>query len=94
MNRHVAFLRGMNIGVRRITNDGLRSYFEALGCEGVATFRASGNVIFTKEGTVAALTAEVEKRLAKTLGYEVPVFLRSDRQIKAIVARQPLMQSS
>jgi uncharacterized protein (DUF1697 family) len=41
MERYVAFLRGMNLGNRRIKNDELRAEFEALGFEGVATFRAS-----------------------------------------------------
>lgn len=89
MNRYVAFLRGMNLGGRRITNEGLRAHFEALGCEDVATFRASGNVVFAKTGRAAALTAELEVGLAEALGYEVPVFLRSERQIKAIVSKQP-----
>jgi uncharacterized protein (DUF1697 family) len=79
----------MNLGGRRITNEGLRSHFEALGCEDVATFRASGNVVFGKAGRAAALTAELEQGLAEALGYEVPVFLRSDKQLKAIAAKQP-----
>ena len=44
MERYVAFLRGMNLGKRRIKNEELRREFEALGFEDVATFRASGNV--------------------------------------------------
>ncbi len=35
MNRYAAFLRGMNLGGRRITNEGLRDRFTALGFEGV-----------------------------------------------------------
>ena len=50
MDRYIAFLGGMNLGGRRITNDDLSSHFEALGCEEVATFRASGNVIFAADG--------------------------------------------
>ncbi len=46
MERYVAFLRGMNLGNRRIKNEELRAEFEAMGFEEVATFRASGNVIF------------------------------------------------
>ena len=51
MDRYVAFLRGMNLGNRRIKNDELRAEFEALGFEDVATFRASGNVIFAAAET-------------------------------------------
>lgn len=79
----------MNLGGRRITNDGLRSHFEALGCEGVATFRASGNVVFAKKGQPAELTSQLEKGLGEALGYEVPVFLRSAKQLLAIAAQEP-----
>src|SRR5262245_25136583 len=89
MDRYVAFLRGMNLGGRRITNDDLRAHFEALGCEGVATFRASGNVIFAKDGRPAAIAAELEDGLGEALGYEVPVFLRSEKELLAISAHEP-----
>jgi uncharacterized protein (DUF1697 family) len=46
MSRYVAFLRGMNVGGHRLTNDELRGHFLALGFTDVATFRASGNVVF------------------------------------------------
>ena len=89
MNRYVAFLRGMNLGGRRITNDTLRSHFEALGCEEVATFRASGNVIFAKDGRSTELTSQLEEGLAEALGYEVPVFLRSEKELLTISAHEP-----
>jgi uncharacterized protein (DUF1697 family) len=89
MSRYIAFLRGMNLGGRRITNDDLRSHFEALGCEDVATFRASGNVVFAKAGRPAELTARLEEGLGEVLGYEVPIFLRSAMQLLAIVGQEP-----
>ncbi|HEY8810111.1 MAG TPA: DUF1697 domain-containing protein [Solirubrobacterales bacterium] len=90
MDRYIAFLRGMNLGGRRITNNDLRSHFEALGCKEVATFRASGNVIFAVDGgSPAKLTARLEDGLAEALGYEVPVFLRSARELLAIAAHEP-----
>ncbi len=36
----------MNVGGHRLSNDELRSHFQAIGFEQVATFRASGNVVF------------------------------------------------
>jgi uncharacterized protein (DUF1697 family) len=90
MDRYVAFLRGMNLGGRRITNDDLRSHFDALGCEEVATFRASGNVIFAADGeSPAELTARLEGGLADALGYEVPVFLRGAKELRAVAAHEP-----
>jgi uncharacterized protein (DUF1697 family) len=90
MERYVAFLRGMNLGKRRIKNEELRAEFEALGFEGVATFRASGNVIFgaAKQGE-GVLTKTIEGGLGDALGYEVPVFLRSCAEVAAIAAQEP-----
>jgi len=91
MDRYVAFLRGMNLGGRRIKNDELRRHFEAMGMEEVATFRASGNVIFStpKREAEAKLATRVEGELGERLGYEVPVFLRSEREIAAVAAQEP-----
>jgi len=87
--KFVAFLRGMNLGNRRLKNEELRAHFEALGCGEVATFRASGNVVFAKDGRSGELAAELEAGLAEALGYEVPVFLRSAGQLVAIARREP-----
>jgi uncharacterized protein (DUF1697 family) len=90
MERYVAFLRGMNLGNRRIKNDELRAEFEALGFAGVATFRASGNVIFAAaKQSESALAKTIERGLGEALGYEVPVFLRSCGEVAAIAAREP-----
>lgn len=91
MDRYVAFLRGMNLGNRRITNDELRRHFEQMGFEEVTTFRASGNVIFSvaKREAETKLAARVEAELDERLGYDVPVFLRSAEELAAIAAHQP-----
>jgi uncharacterized protein (DUF1697 family) len=91
MDRYVAFLRGMNLGNRRIKNEELRRHFEAMGLEEVGTFRASGNVIFStpKREAEAKLATRVEAELDERLGYDVPVFLRSAAELAAIAARQP-----
>jgi uncharacterized protein (DUF1697 family) len=86
---HAAFLRGINLGKsRRVKNDALRDAFERLGLDGVATFRASGNVVF-EAAPAAALGSRIEAGLAESLGIEVVVFLRTARQVRAIAAREP-----
>lgn len=90
MHRYVAFLRGMNLGGRRIKNEELRAEFEALGFAEVACFRASGNVIFAAEsGDEAVLGERIEVGLGAALGYEVPVFLRSFAELRAVAAHEP-----
>ena len=91
MERYVAFLRGMNLGNRRIKNPELLAHFEAMGLEDVATFRASGNVVFVDPASEAEskLQKRLEAELDERLGYDVAVFLRSAAEVAAIAAREP-----
>lgn len=90
IDRYVAFLRGMNLGGRRIKNEELCAEFEALGFSDVACFRASGNVVFAaKGGSEAKLAERIEAGLGEALGYEVPVFLRGAPELSALAAREP-----
>jgi uncharacterized protein (DUF1697 family) len=94
MSGYVAFLRGMNVGGHRISNDELRARFEELGLRDVSTFRASGNVIFTAEAEPEdELAAQIEAGLEAALGYAVPVFLRSASEIGTIAAHRPFAQA-
>ncbi len=89
MNRYVAFLRGMNLGGRRIKNDELRDEFEVLGFADVACFRASGNVVFgSEESDEVELTARIEAGLGEALGYAVPVFLRNADELREVATRE------
>jgi uncharacterized protein (DUF1697 family) len=93
MPRFAAFLRGMNVGGHRITNGDLRGRFEELGLREASTFRASGNVIFAGPHEPLADTARhIEEGLAASLGYEVPVFLRTASEVRAIAGHQPFAQ--
>jgi len=91
MQRVAAFLRGMNLGRRRIENAELRRHVEALGFAGVATFRASGNVVLeAPDGEpVADVARRLEAGLAAALAYEVPVFARGEERMRAIAAHAP-----
>jgi uncharacterized protein (DUF1697 family) len=90
MSSHAAFLRGMNLGRRRISNEELAAAFEALGFEEVCTFRASGNVAFqVPRGAPTDLVARIESGLAQALGYAVPTFLRSAEEVRSIAAHKP-----
>jgi len=94
MSEYAAFLRGMNVGGHRISNGELGECFEELGFRDVGTFRASGNVIFAAGAElVQELTAQIEAGLAASLGYEVPVFLRTASEVRAIAAHRPFAES-
>ncbi len=91
MPTHAAFLKGMNLGNRRLTNEELRGHFEATGLTDVATFRASGNVVFSspRRRSGRALTELIETELASLLGYPVATFVRTGEELRAIAAAEP-----
>ena len=90
MNRYVAFLRGINLGHRRIKNPELCATFEEIGFSNVSAFLASGNVIFDAEDSDAdSVALAIEDRLRDSLGYEVPTFLRTTDQVRAIAGYAP-----
>jgi uncharacterized protein (DUF1697 family) len=90
MPRYIAFLRAINVGGHTVKMDSLRRLFEALGFASVATFIASGNVIFEAPArSAAALEKKIEARLHESLGYEVATFLRTPAEVSAIAAYRP-----
>lgn len=91
MPSHAAFLKGMNLGNRRLTNEELRGHFEANGLTDVATFRASGNVVFADpDGRGERALAElIEAQLARLLGYPVAIFVRTGPELQKIAAAEP-----
>jgi uncharacterized protein (DUF1697 family) len=88
---YAAFLRGMNVGGRRITNADLGMAFAGLGFTDVRVYRASGNVAFeTSRATAStALARRIERGLADALGYAVPTFVRSAAEVGRIAAETP-----
>ena len=90
MKRYVAFLRGMNLGRRRIKNGELCSCFVEMGFSSVAAFLASGNVIFDAAlDDPASVSARIESGLRQALHYDVPTFLRNADEVRAITRYQP-----
>jgi uncharacterized protein (DUF1697 family) len=93
--RFVALLRGINVGGHRVKMDALRRHFEALRLRNVETFIASGNVIFdAPAGDIAAPERRIERHLAKVLGFEAPVFIRTVDEIATAVASVPFPRFS
>jgi uncharacterized protein (DUF1697 family) len=91
MPTHAAFLRGVNLaGRRRASAEALRACFDELGFADVATFRTSGNVVFSAgRDTRAGLAERIERGLEQALGYDVAVFLRTEAEIRGIAAHEP-----
>lgn len=87
MHRYVAFLRGINLGKRRVKMDELRKLFVAQKFTDVSTFIASGNVLFSSRSADARkLEAQIENALQEGLGYPVDTFVRTRAEVAAVAA--------
>lgn len=94
MSLHVAFLRGINLGNRRLSMDELAGHFEELGLEEASTYLASGNVVFQHDGAgLDALEREIEAHLADALGYEVDTFVRSLDELRELLALERIAEA-
>jgi uncharacterized protein (DUF1697 family) len=88
--RYVAFLRGINVGGHRVSMSDLADLFRGLKFANVATFIASGNVIFDAPAADApALEGKIEGHLERSLGYAVDTFLRTPAELAAVAAYSP-----
>jgi len=90
MARYVALLRAVNVGG---TGKLLMSDLEALclkaGFEQVATYIASGNVVFHSTLRAAEVQARLQERLQRHAGRPIGVLLRTAAQLRAVLAANP-----
>lgn len=90
MQQYVAFLKGINLGKRRVTMNRLAAVFSALGHGEVCTFIASGNVIFrSRRQSSASLEASASAGLERELGFPVETIIRTAEQVVAIANAAP-----
>lgn len=92
MARYAAFLRAVNLGsTRKAPSEDLVAAFEAAGFEDVASFQTSGNVVFDAAGRQSEerLVEAIEAGLLERLGFEIPVFVRSEARVREIAAKEP-----
>ncbi len=87
----IAFLRAINVGGRVVKMDKLRAVFEKAGFTSVETFIASGNVVFdlSPAKKTQVLERSIETMLRDALGYDVPTFVRTGAELKAVVEHEP-----
>ncbi|MDD8017569.1 MAG: DUF1697 domain-containing protein [Bacteroidota bacterium] len=91
MTTYIALLRGINVSGKKIIKmDDLKKYFESFGMKNVRTYIQSGNVIFQSPQTTNDRLAEtLENKLKKILGFDVPVIIRTDAELKKIISKNP-----
>ena len=89
--RMAVLLRGINLGPRRrVPMAQLRELLEEAGLRDVATYLQSGNVVLATELAPTALEAEMRGLISERFGFEVPVCVRSQAELAAVVKLNPL----
>jgi len=91
MTKHVAFLRGINVGkAKRVAMADLRRELEAAGFVGVQTLLQSGNVVFeSPKGTRGDTKERIESVLTKRLGVSAQVTVLTLAQVESALNDGP-----
>lgn len=89
MTRYVGFLRAVNVGGSVLKMSDLAALSTQAGLTNVRTVIQSGNVLFDSASTEKAVQVALEAALEKKLGKRVSVFVRSHRELRAILVRNP-----
>jgi uncharacterized protein (DUF1697 family) len=92
MPRYVALFRGINVGkAKRIAMADLRALLAKLGYTDVSTLLNSGNALFTAKSEPTQRHARrIRDAVAKELGVDAAVVVKSGRDIAAIVEENAL----
>jgi uncharacterized protein (DUF1697 family) len=90
--RYVALFRGINVGkAKRIAMADLRVLLARLGLTDVKTLLNSGNAIFTAAAGPARQHAQrIREAVAKKLGVDALVIVKSERELAGIIAGNEL----
>ncbi len=86
---HVAFLRAVNLGTRRVGMARLVELASDLGYRNVWTFVNSGNLVFEATGTRTGLEHALEGVIESDFGFEVTTFVRTAAELRRTLALQP-----
>ena len=92
MATFIALLRGVNVGkAKRVPMATFRSLLGDLGYTDVATLLNSGNAVFrAAKGSPAKHAARISKAIAEALEIEVPVIVKTGKELSAIIAESPI----
>jgi uncharacterized protein (DUF1697 family) len=94
MKRHIALLRGINVGkAKRVAMADLRALMAALGYANVRTLLNSGNAVFdAKGGTPAAHAKQLKAAILERTGVDCEVIVKTATDLVATIAEHPLRQ--
>lgn len=87
---HVALIRGINVGGKRVAMADLRTLAIDLGYTGVRTLLNSGNLLFSTRASAATAAQRLETTMASALGVTARVMVLTRAEVAEIVAKNPL----
>lgn len=94
MTAFVALLRAVNVGgTGKLPMAELKAMCEAAGFESVATYIASGNVVFESSRTETQVKAALEAALAAYAGKPVGVMVRTGAEMAAVLKADTFPQA-
>ena len=90
MSVKVALMRGINVGGKHILPmPNLREILGELGCESVATYIQSGNVVFRSKRKSEGLARSISKAVEKRFGFAPFVLVMSAATFEGIASANP-----
>lgn len=89
MKKHIAFLRGINVGNIRIKMPDLQLAFETLGFQQVKIYVQTGNVVFESDKTLEIIKFLLEKSLSESFNYQAYVLLVEFNFLAQIISQYP-----
>ena len=87
--RWVALMRGVNVGGVKVEMAALRKLAASLGWQGVETYIASGNLVFSAQGEAEELAAALRLAMAEGMGVDTPVLVLSAREMCGVLEAHP-----
>ena len=95
MTKYVALLRAINVGgTGKLPMADLKAMCEEAGFAHVATYIASGNVVFESKASEAKVKAALEERLHAYAGKPIGVVVRTAAEMAAVVKANPFPKAS
>ena len=88
----VAMLRGINVGGhRKVAMAELRALAAPLAIGEVRTYIQSGNLVLATARPPAAVASELQERIESAHGFEVGVVVRTEGQLRDVLAANPYL---
>ncbi len=88
IEKFCVFLRAINTGGRRLTNDELLAPFVAAGFDEVAAYQAAGNVVVRADAE-SLRHDRLDALIAAAYGFDAPSFSLSFTRLDAVIREQP-----